>query len=103
MPIRPSFKLEPSDQHGLVGVERVGNGGVQIESFDIAGLPADEDSVMLSLTHEEAVELSAMLRAVIGTATEDERAMLTAASEPMRPPTPLGESIIATANQHHDD
>ncbi len=100
MPIRPSFKLEPSDRHGVVGVERVRD-GVDIDMYDIGGLMQDDEPATLVLSCDEAIELASMLRAVTGIATENERASLTAADDRPLQPTPLGKSILEAASQHH--
>lgn len=65
MAIRPSYKLEPSDAHGLVAVERVPGGGVAIDIHDATAFPEDEPYT-LRLDYDEATELAAMLRSVLG-------------------------------------
>ena len=99
MPVRPSFKLAPGEHHGAIGVERVGDGDVHLDLYDVAFQHPDEGPSLLALSSEEAVELAAMLRAVVGNATDEERAMLTAVGEPE--PTPLGQSIIEASERHH--
>ncbi len=64
MAIRPSHKLEPSDQHELIEVERVPDGGVAIDIWGI-GLLQDDEPHTVSLSYEEATELAAMLRSVL--------------------------------------
>jgi hypothetical protein len=64
MAIRPSFKLESNGSHGLVSIERA-NESVEIDIWDV-GIVQPDESFRLSLSYEEAIELSAMLRSVLG-------------------------------------
>ncbi len=78
MALRPSYKLEPSTEHGLIEVERL-PAGLTIEIHDVATV--DEEPVEVRLHLDEARELSAMLRAVLGAATSDELATLNRAQQ----------------------
>jgi len=64
MAIRPSHKLEPSDQHELIEVERVPDGGVAIDIWGV-GLDQDDRPYTVALSYDEATELAAMLRSVL--------------------------------------
>jgi hypothetical protein len=73
MAIRPSYKLETNSEHGLIEIERPGPGGLTIDLHDALTLVnRDDDSLQLRLFLEEAEELSAILRALLGTATPEE-------------------------------
>ena len=72
MAIRPSHKLERSGSHGLVEVERVPDGSINVDIYDV-GLVQDDEALTLNLSPDEAAELAAMLRSVLGQplSTED--------------------------------
>jgi hypothetical protein len=74
MAIRPSYKLERSDKHGLVEVERLQSGGIDIDIWDV-GLVEEGESFTLALSHDEATELAAMLRSVLGQGLSSEDAI----------------------------
>jgi hypothetical protein len=63
MAIRPSYKLEPSKDHGLIEIERLSE-GVHIEIHCAATI--EEEPVDLMLTTDEASELAAALHSVLG-------------------------------------
>lgn len=71
-PFGPSFKLERNDSHGLIEVERVPDGRIDIDIYDV-GMVQPDEALTLSLSQDEATELAAMLRSVLGhsLSTED--------------------------------
>lgn len=63
MAIRPSYKLEPSEGHGLIEIERVSE-GIHIEIHGAATV--EGDPVDLMLTADETAEFAAILRSILG-------------------------------------
>ncbi len=73
MAIRPSFKLEPSPDHELIEIEQVSK-GIGIHIHDAGTI--DDEPLGFLLTIEEATELAAMLRSVLGHSLSVEDAVI---------------------------
>jgi hypothetical protein len=75
MAIRPSYKLEPGDDHGLIELERAPDGGINLLLHGVPIARDDDEPVFIKLRDDEATELAAMLRSVLGHGLSSEDAV----------------------------
>jgi hypothetical protein len=83
MAIRPSHKLERNNSHGLVEVERTPDGSIDIDIYDVGFIQPDE-TFTLALSRDEATELAAMLRSVLGQELSSEDAVILGLNDDIR-------------------